>query len=81
MNSFSKKSLTNFVKGVTVVTYEKKVTKRKTVDLNIRGINEEIKRGFKSLCVDRDVSLKDAVENFMREELRKAGRLPGQKRK
>ena len=69
------------MKGVTVVKDETYVTKRKTVDLNIRGVDEELKRRFKSLCVDRDVSLKDAVETFMREELKKAGWLPGQKRK
>jgi len=60
-------------------TEGKKVTKRPEeirVVMNVKGVDEEIKRLFKALCTKRGLSLKVGVEKVMREELQRAGELP-----
>ena len=42
----------------------------KTV-LYIKGISAEIKRHFKAYCAKRNISMKDAIEEMMREKIKK----------
>ena len=40
--------------------------------LYLRNVNEEIKRKFKALCVERGKTLTKEIERLMREEVEKA---------
>lgn len=57
-------------------TADTKDTRGRKVSLNVRGVDEELKRLFKALCMEKDIPLREGIERLMREELKKAGRLP-----
>lgn len=43
-------------------------------DLNIRNVDEALRRRFKALCAERGKSMSEEIQRLMSEELRRAGK-------
>ena len=47
--------------------------------MNIRDVDEQLRRLFRALCMERGETLRAGIIRLMREELQKAGKIPVEK--
>jgi len=47
-------------------------TEDNRVNMNVRNVNEQLKRDFKAYCVKRGKTLSEELQRLMKEELEKA---------
>jgi len=58
-----------------LVSYDTNDTSMRKVNMNIRGIDENLKRKFKALCAERGKTLTEEIIRLMKEELVKEGKI------
>jgi len=61
-----KKVLTNKLMEINMDTEDNRV------NMNVRNVNEQLKRDFKAYCVKRGKTLSEELQRLMKEELEKA---------
>jgi uncharacterized protein YhbP (UPF0306 family) len=54
-----------------MVVFKENKEKDRKVTLNIKGVDEQLRREFKSVCAIRGVSITQEIQRIMREEVQR----------